>query len=66
MATIRKFDFEIKYIKGKENRVANDLMKRVQVHHLVVMSSYGTHLQDRILQAGQQDVRYMEIVYKLQ
>ena len=30
------------------------------------MSSYGTYLQDRILQASQQDVRYMEIVHRLQ
>jgi len=30
------------------------------------MSSYGTSLHDRILQVGQQDVRYMEIVHKLQ
>jgi len=30
------------------------------------MSSYGTNLQDRILRAGQHDVRYMEIVHSLQ
>ena len=30
------------------------------------MSSYGTDLQDRIIQAGQQDLRYMDIVHKLQ
>ena len=30
------------------------------------MSSYGTDLQDKILQASQQDVRYMEIVHRLE
>jgi len=30
------------------------------------MSSYEINLQDRILQAGKQDVRYMEIVHRLQ
>jgi len=30
------------------------------------MSSYGTDLQDRILQAGHQDVKYMEITHRLQ
>lgn len=30
------------------------------------MRSYGTDLQDKILQAGQQDVMYMETVHRLQ
>ena len=66
LAMIREFDFEIKYIKGKENRVAYSLNRRVQVHHLTTMSSYGTDLQGRTLQARQHDVRYMEIVHRLQ
>eukprot|EP00253_Pinus_taeda_P018697 PITA_18697 len=66
LATINEFDFKIKYIKGKENRVADALRTQVQVHHLAAMSSYGTNLQNRILQEGQHDVRYMEIVHRLQ
>lgn len=66
MATISEFDFKIRYIKCKENRLADDLSRPVQVNLLATMGSYGTDLQDRILQAIQQDVRYMEIVYKLQ
>jgi len=62
---ISEFDFEIKYIKGQENRVADALSRQIQVNHLAAMSSYGTNLQDRILQAGQQDVRYMEIMHRL-
>eukprot|EP00253_Pinus_taeda_P035833 PITA_35833 len=65
-AMINEFDFDIRYIKGKENIVANALSRQVHVNHLATMSSYGTNLQDRILQAGPQDVRYMEIVHKLQ
>ena len=49
MATINKFDFKIKYIKGKENMVVGALSIWVQVHHLAAMRSYGTNLQDRIL-----------------
>jgi len=29
LATLSEFDFEIKYIKGKENQVAHDLSGRV-------------------------------------
>ena len=50
LATLSEFDFEIYYIKGKENKVTDALRKRVQVDHIVVMSSYVTDLQDRILQ----------------
>jgi len=64
--TINEFDFEIRYIKGKENRVADALSMQIQVNHLASIRSYGIDLQDRILQGGQQDVRYMEIVHRLQ
>ena len=52
LATINEFDFEIRYIKGKENRVEDALSRWVQVNHLAAMSSYGTDLQDMILQVG--------------
>ena len=66
LAMISEFDFEIRYIKGKENRVVDSLNRWVKVHFLVAMSSYGTDLQDRILWVGQQDVRYMDILHRLQ
>ena len=66
MAMISEFDFKIRYINGKENRVADALSRRIQVNRLASMSSYGTELQDKILQEGQQDVRYIEIMHRLQ
>lgn len=56
-ATLSELEFEIKYIKGKENRVADTLSRKVHVNHITTMSSYGTELQDSILQAGQWDDR---------
>ena len=44
LAMIIEFDFEIRYIKGKENMVANSLNRIVQVNHIVAMISYGTYL----------------------
>lgn len=52
LAILREFDFKIKYIKRKENRVVDALRRKVQVNHIAVMSSCGTKLQDKILQAG--------------
>lgn len=33
LATISEFDFEIRYIKGKENRVENSFSRKIQVNH---------------------------------
>ena len=44
LATLSEFDFEIRYIKGKENRVADALSRRVQVYYIPVVSSYGENL----------------------
>lgn len=63
---ISEFDFEIRYIKGKENRVAYALIMKVRVNHIAVMSSYGIDLQDQILQARQQDGRYVDLMHRLQ
>jgi len=53
LATISEFDFEIKYIRGKENRVVYALSRWIHASHLTTMTSYGTNLHDRILRAGQ-------------
>lgn len=66
LAMISQLDFEIKYIKGKDNRVVHYLSKKIKLIHLVAMSSYKRDLQDRIWKESQHDVRYMEIMYKLQ
>lgn len=65
LALISEFDFDIRYIQGKENRVIDALSIRIQVNKLAAMSSYGTNLQGRILQEGHEDVRYIDIVYRL-
>lgn len=61
-----EFDFDIRKTKGKENRLAYALSIWVHVDHLAAMGIYGKNLQDRILYTGEQDVKYMEIVHKLQ
>lgn len=49
LATINEFDFEIRYIKGKEKRVADALSRQIHVNHMAAVSSYGINLQDQIL-----------------
>jgi len=49
LAMLSEFDFEIRYIKGKENMVVDSLSRKVQLNHFVEMTSYGKDLQDHIL-----------------
>ena len=51
LSNLSEFDFKITYIKGKENRVAYSLSRKVQVNHIATMSSYGTELGYSILHA---------------
>lgn len=52
LVTLSEFDFEIKYIKGKENRVAGALGRRVKLNHISIVSSSGTYLEEFILHVG--------------
>ena len=66
MASLKYFDFEIRGIKEKENMVTNALSRKVRVIHILVVSSYGTDLQEWILYAGHHDERYWQLKWRLQ
>jgi hypothetical protein len=51
MVLLSEFDFEIKHIKGKENRVANALSRSVKMIHLVVVSACETDVRERVRNA---------------
>ena len=59
-------DFEIKYIKGKENSNVDALSRRVQINHLANISSYRIDLEEQIKNAKQHDEKYQHIKEKLQ
>jgi len=44
LATFSEFDFEIKYIKGKENRVFDALSIKLKINILTTIRAYGTKL----------------------
>lgn len=44
LAMISEFEFDIRYINGKENRVADALRRRVKMNHVVIVRLYGTNL----------------------
>jgi hypothetical protein len=51
MALLSKFDFEIKHIKGKENRVVDALSRSMKTIHLATVSTYETNVKERVRNA---------------
>ena len=44
-----EFDFEIKHIKGKENKVAGALSRKVQEMHVASLSIFQSELRQQIV-----------------
>jgi hypothetical protein len=63
---LNEYDYDIKHIKGKENKMDDELSKRVHELHATTISMYRSYLKDRILEAAKSNLQYMEIITKLQ
>ena len=63
---LSEYDFDIKHIKGKENKVVDALSRRVHELHVIAISMYQSDLKDKILEAAKSYLQYMEIITKLQ
>jgi hypothetical protein len=63
---LSEYDFDIKHIKGKENKVFDTLSRRVHEFHATTISMYQSDLKPRILEAAKLDLQYKELVAKLQ
>ena len=55
MALLSEFDFEIKHIKGKENRVANALSRSMKTIHLAAVSTCKTNVKNKVRNAQETD-----------
>jgi hypothetical protein len=58
MALFSEFDFKIKYIKGKGNRVVDALSRSIKMIHLVVVSTYETDVRERVRNAQETDALF--------
>jgi hypothetical protein len=61
-----EYDFDIKHIKGKENKVADALNKRVHELHATTIIMYQIDIKSRILEAANAYLQYKDLVAKLQ
>ena len=53
-----EFDFEIKHIKGKENKVADALSRKVQEMHVASLSICQSDLREQIVSHAAGDELY--------
>jgi hypothetical protein len=61
-----EYDFDIKHIKGKENKVVDALSRRVNKLHATTINMYQTDIKGMILEAANADLQYREFVLKIQ
>ena len=61
-----KFDFEIKHIKGKQNKVADALSRKVQEIHVTSLSIFQSYLRQQIVNHTAEDELYVWVKDKLQ
>ena len=66
LAFLSEFDFEVKHIKGKENKVADALSRRTHVIIKLTLSEPKSDLLDRIKAASTQDTKYNKLLSKIQ
>jgi hypothetical protein len=60
-----KYEFDIKHIKGKENKVVYALNMRVHELHVTTINLYQTNFKGIIYKSAKVDLQYMELVTKL-
>jgi hypothetical protein len=63
---LSEYDFDIKHIKGKENKVVDAFNKRVHEMQDIAISMYISYLKDKILEVAKLDQHNMETTEKLQ
>jgi hypothetical protein len=63
---LSEFDFDIKHIKGKENKVVDALSRRVHLMHATTVSMHQLDLKRRILDGLVTDQHYLQVKENLQ
>ena len=62
---LSKYDFEIKHIKGKENKVVDFLSRNGRMNFIATISSYKTKLDDKLEERIKMDKEYQNIRKKV-
>jgi hypothetical protein len=63
---LSEYDFDIKHIKGKENKVVDELSRRVHLMHATTVGMHQLGLKRRILNGLVIDQHYLQVKENLQ
>jgi hypothetical protein len=66
MALLSEFDFEIKHIKGKENKVVDALSRSMKKIHLAVVSTCETDVKERVRNAQETNTFFQTVTSYLE
>ena len=66
LAFLSEYHFELKHIKGKENKVVDALSRQNHMIYEVTLSLTNADLHERIREANGVDPFYVEILKKVQ
>ena len=61
LAFLSEYDFEIKHIKGKENKVVDALRRNANINFIVVFSNYKIELDDKFEDRIKIDKNYQNL-----
>jgi hypothetical protein len=65
LAFLSEYDFEIRHIKGKENKVVDALRRHANLIYTITRSNYETDLEEKVKIAAEKDIEYQNIKSKL-
>jgi hypothetical protein len=63
---LSEYDFDIKHVRRKENKVVDAVNRRVNEIHATTINMYKLDLCDRILEVAKSDLCYVDIKKILQ
>ena len=61
MDLLCEYEFDIKHIKGKENKVVDALSMKIHVMHVAAISTSTSYLKDKIIEANVIDEIYQQV-----
>ena len=65
LAFLSEYDFEIKHIKGKENKVFDALRRNAVTSFVAAIISYKTDLEDKLEEGMKWDIEYQNLKEKI-
>jgi len=65
LAFLSEYEFEIKHIKGKENKVTDALIRHANLIYTAACSSYVSDFEGRIKSSIEKDEKYKDLMQKV-